>query len=68
MYFDFDLYVLLDLSLVVRWGINYMLVHLKVLVDGLVQMVLISVRVVPQKCTDYLERKCVLMFEDFGWL
>ena len=41
-----------------------MLVHLKVLVDGLVLMVLISVRVVLKKCMGYLER----MFEDFGWL
>ena len=68
MYFDFDLYVLLDLSLVVRWGINCKLVHLKVLVRGLFRIVLISVRVVLQKCMGYLEKKYVLTFEDFGWL
>ena len=45
-----------------------MLVHLKVLVDGLVLMVLISVHVAPQKCMGYPEKKCVLMFGDFGWL
>ena len=45
-----------------------MLVHLRVLVDGLVLMALINVRVALQKCMGYLERKCVLMFEDFGWL
>ena len=44
-----------------------MLVHLKVLVDGLILMVLISVRVVLQKCMGYLEKKCVLMCGDFGW-
>ena len=43
-----------------------MLVHLKVLVDGLVLMVLISMRVVLQKCMGYLEKKCVLMFRDLG--
>ena len=43
-----------------------MLVHLKVLVDGLVLMVLISVRVVPQKCMGYLEKKCVLMLRTLG--
>ena len=40
--------------------------ELKVLVDEHVLMVRISVRVVPQKCMGYLEKKCVLMFEDFG--
>ena len=45
-----------------------MLVHLKVLVDGLVLMVLISVPVVLRKSMGYLEKKCVLTFEDFGWL
>ena len=45
-----------------------MLANLKVLVDGLVLMILISVRVVLQKCMGYLERKRVLMFEEFGWL
>ena len=41
-----------------------MLVHLKMLVDELVLVVLISVRVVLQRCMDCLEKKCVLMFED----
>ena len=41
-----------------------MLVHLKMLVDELVLVVLISVRVVLQRCMDCLENKCVLMFED----
>ena len=45
-----------------------MLVYLKVLVDGLVLMVLINVRVVLQKCMGYLEKKCVLMFGESGWL
>ena len=64
MYFDFDYYILLDLSLVARWDISYMLVHLKMLVDELVLMVRISVRVVLQRCMDYLEKKCVLMVGD----
>ena len=45
-----------------------MLVHLKVLVDGLVLMVLISVCIVLQKCMGYLEKKIVFMFGCFGWL
>ena len=64
MYFDFSLYVLLDYDLVARWGINYMLVHLKVLGDELDIMVQIVVRVVLQKCMDCLEKKFVLMVGD----
>ena len=41
-----------------------MLVDLKMLVDERVLVVLISVRVVLQRCMDYLEKNCVLMFED----
>ena len=41
-----------------------MLVHLKMLVVELVLVVLISVRVIHQRCMDCLEKKCVLMFED----
>ena len=41
-----------------------MLVHLKMLVDELVLVVLISVPVVLQKCMGCLEKKCVLMVGD----
>ena len=48
------------------WGTNYMLVHLEVPVVELVLMVRISERVVLRKCLDYLEKKFVWMFGDFG--
>ena len=54
-------------SIVVVWGISYMLVHLEVPVSELVQEVQISGRVV-QKCTGYLELKFVWMFGGFGYL
>ena len=41
-----------------------MLVHIKMLVDELVLVVLISVRVVLQRCMDCLGKKCVLMVGD----
>ena len=47
-------------------GINYMLVHLGVLVAELVLMVRISERVVLQKSMGYLGKKFVWMFGDFG--
>ena len=46
-------------------GINYMLVHLGVLVAELVLMVQISERVVLRKCTGYLGKKFVWMFGGF---
>ena len=49
------------------WDTNNMLVHLGMLVAELVLVVRISVRVV-QKCTGYLEKKCVWIFGGFGWL
>ena len=60
--------MVLDLSLVLRWGTNCMLIHLKMLVDELVLMVRISGRVVIQMCMGYLGKKCVLMLRVFGWL
>ena len=45
-----------------------MLVHLKMLVDELALVVLISVRVVLQRCIDCLEKKCVLMVGDCLYL
>ena len=69
IYFDYILVltnVLFNLSLVVMWGTNYMLVHLGVPVAELALMVRISERVVLQKCMGYLERKLVWMFGGFG--
>ena len=45
-------------------GINYMLVHLGVLVAELVLTVQISERVVLQKCMGCYEKKCVMMVGD----
>ena len=47
-------------------GTNYMLVYLEVPVAELILMVLISERVVLQKCMDYLGKKFVWMFGGFG--
>ena len=47
------------------WGTSYSLVHLVMLVFELVLVVHISGGVV-QKCTGYLEMKCVWMFGGFG--
>ena len=55
----------LPLNLVVMWGINYMLVHLGVLVAELVLMVQISERVVLRKCTGYLGKKFVWIIVGF---
>ena len=49
-------------------GINYMLVHLGVLVAELVLMVQISERVVLRKCMGYLGKKFVWMFGGFELL
>ena len=46
-------------------GINYMLVHLGVLVAELVLVVQISARVVLRKCTGYLGKNFVWMFGGF---
>ena len=56
---------MLPLNLVVMWGINYMLVHLGMLVADLVLMVQISERVVLRKCMGYLGKKFVWMLGGF---
>ena len=48
------------------WGINYMLVHLGMLVAELVLVVRINGRVILRKCMGYLEKKFVGMFGGFG--